>query len=207
VPPRSGCGNNPKTGEGRWMMAWKRDMAWRRLDERGQERCVYLCEESMCALEGLGAVAINGSGLVFEYRMELSPQWVLRSAVAIAHLGPDEFSLSVERRDDASWYVNGARERALDSATDIDLSFTPSTNTLPIRRMGLAEGQEARNVAVLVSEPELRVSIVEQRYRRIDRYRYEFEAGDFSAVLEVDDDGIVQRYPGLFEVAVEAVQA
>lgn len=185
-------------------MAWQKDMAWRRLDEKGQERCIFVCAEALCGLEGLGAVAINGSGLVFEYRMQLTPAWDLRQASIVAHLGDDEFALNVEHREDGSWLFNGALAAEYTMCTDIDLSFSPSTNTMAIKRLNLAVGQEGASRAVYVSEPELKLSVLDQLYRRVDQHRYEYSTGDFTGEIEVDDEGIVQKYLGLFEpISVE----
>jgi hypothetical protein len=184
-------------------MAWQRETAWRRLDEHGEERAIFVCNDLVCAVEGVGAAAINGSGLIFEYRMELGPDWVVRRAGVVARLGPEEFHRVIERRDDG-WLIDGVRAAEYAGCTDLDLSFTPSTNTCAIRRLGLEIGQEGESTAVWVAEPKLTLHVLDQRYKRLDTRRYEYRTGDFSAVIEVDDDGIVTSYPGLFESAMQA---
>ena len=96
---------------------------------------------------------------------------------------------------------DGARLAALDGAIDVDLPITPFTNTLPIRRLGLAAGGSAELAVVYVRAPELSVEVDRQRYTCIEplrRYRYEAVDGTFSAELEVDSRGLVLAYPGLF---------
>lgn len=187
-------------------MPWQREMTWRRIDERGQERCIMVCAAELCAMEGLGAVAINGSGLVFEYRIQLTPNWEVQQVTIVAHLGGEEFTLTLEHRSEAGWFANGERAIELDACTDVDFSFSPSTNTVAIKRLSLAVGEEGTSVAVYVTEPELKIGVLEQRYRRIDDRRYEYRAADFTAVIEVDQDSLVTDYPELFEAAaLEAV--
>ena len=81
---------------------------------------------------------------------------------------------------------------------DVDLSFTPATNTLPIRRLGLDIGEEAEIHVAWLVWPELSVERVPQRYARLaeDRYRYTQDA--FEAELTVDRQGLVVDYEGLW---------
>jgi len=90
------------------------------------------------------------------------------------------------------------------SSIDVDLGMTPSTNTLPIRRLELAKGQSAELIAVWVRFPELTVEPLRQRYSRLEERRYRYESLDsgFSADLEVDELGLVTSYSGLWERAV-----
>jgi hypothetical protein len=89
----------------------------------------------------------------------------------------------------------------LDGAIDVDLSVTPFTNTLPIRRLDLAEGQRADIRAVYVHFPDLGLTIDRQRYtclKRGSQYRYESLDSDFVRDIEIDADGLIVTYPGLF---------
>lgn len=89
----------------------------------------------------------------------------------------------------------------LDGAIDVDLSITPFTNTLPIRRLALAEGQRADIRAVYLRLPDLSVTVDRQRYTCLIRgrqYRYESLDSDFIRDIDIDADGLVVTYPGLF---------
>lgn len=185
-------------------MAWQREITWKRFDERGEERCVFACDGTACNVEGVGAVAINGSGLVFQYRLELTPSWDLVRAGIIVRLGADEYSLVVERRDLGSWALDGAAAPQFDGCTDLDLGLSPSTNCVTIMRLGLDQGGSGESRAIQVTEPELVPQVLEQKYRRLGVSSYEYSAGDFTAVLETDESGIVLVYPGMFERALES---
>ncbi len=80
---------------------------------------------------------------------------------------------------------------------DVDISVTPSTNTLPIRRLALAVGEGRDVTAAWVRLPQLIVEPLPQRYVRIaDRqYRYESRGGAFTAALDIDELGLVTQYP------------
>ena len=81
---------------------------------------------------------------------------------------------------------------------DVDLSFTPATNTLPIRRLGLEIGEEAAIHVAWLVWPELSVQRVRQRYTRLAKDRYRYTQDEFEAELIVDRQGLVLEYQGLW---------
>ena len=65
----------------------------------------------------------------------------------------------------------------------------------------LAAGQAEAIHVVYVRFPDLEVTIDRQRYTCLEprrRYRYESMDSDFTREIEVDQDGLVVTYPGLF---------
>jgi hypothetical protein len=89
---------------------------------------------------------------------------------------------------------------ALAGCIDIDLTASCFTNTLPIRRLALAPGDRRMVDVVYVHIPGLQVEKTAQAYTRLGSHAWRFEsmADGFQAELEVDDDGLVVHYPGLF---------
>jgi hypothetical protein len=146
----------------------------------------------------------NGSPFGLSYQLILNPDWSFLSLfLAVVAIGAPH---SVLRRQRDSWedMTKEQGERKLPELVgciDIDLSFTPFTNTLPIRRLNIAAG-EAREIEVAhIEPPAFRPRPVPQRYTCIEpmkRYLFESLDSDFSAELEVDEDGLVLDYPGLF---------
>ncbi|WP_163360852.1 putative glycolipid-binding domain-containing protein, partial [Escherichia coli] len=109
-------------------------------------------------------------------------------------------SLAIERQGEGAWLVDGAARPDLGGCVELDLSATPFCNTLAIRRMAGATGELT---TAYVAAPDLTVTPSRQRYEVIasDRWRY-VDLGlfrGFEAVIEVDGDGLVARYEGLFE--------
>jgi hypothetical protein len=84
---------------------------------------------------------------------------------------------------------------------DVDLWPTPFTNTLPVRRLRLAEGVAAEIRVLYVNAPDLSVSAQVQRYTRQGGGLYRFESLEdgFTSEIELDEQGLVRVYPGLFE--------
>lgn len=79
-------------------------------------------------------------------------------------------------------------------AADADLESSPSTNTLPIRRLALAPGDTRAVAAAWIRFPSLEVQRLDQSYERLDERRYRYRSGLFTADLVVDDDAIVLQY-------------
>jgi hypothetical protein len=112
-------------------------------------------------------------------------------------------TLSLNSDTTGRWW-NGEGDAApdLDGCIDVDISVTPLTNTLPIRRLGLGDGESADLLAVYVDVPKLYVSAQRQRYTRLasmDRLStYRYESGSFRADITVDQYGLVLDYPDLW---------
>jgi hypothetical protein len=95
----------------------------------------------------------------------------------------------------------------LDGCIDVDISASPFTNTLPIRRLGLEPGQSEELRVAYVRVPELLVGAERQRYGCLEAgandglYQFEALPSGFTAALPVDADGLVIDYSGLFRRA------
>ncbi|MEJ2871613.1 putative glycolipid-binding domain-containing protein [Actinomycetospora sp. OC33-EN08] len=97
------------------------------------------------------------------------------------------------------WTLDGRDWPDLEGCSDVDISVTPLTNTLVVRRLGLAVGEERTVDVAWVDVPSLAVQRVAQTYRREseDRWVYADPAyGAFS--FTVDPLGVVREYQGLF---------
>jgi hypothetical protein len=81
-----------------------------------------------------------------------------------------------------------------------DLGLSPLFNSLPVWRDRLLEDGGARDYVMrFVSVPELAVLESRQRYEPLGDGRVRFSSGDFTAMLDFDDDGLVVRYEHLAE--------
>jgi uncharacterized protein len=90
----------------------------------------------------------------------------------------------------------------LEGCEYVDISETPFTNSLPMRRLGLAPGEFAEIAVAYFEGAELQPW--PQRYTRLENgdgggtYRFVRLDGGFTADLPVDLDGLILDYPGLF---------
>jgi uncharacterized protein len=135
------------------------------------------------------------------YRIDCDSSWRVRK-VALDLVGGDTIELASDGR--GTWSDKSrCVVRKLAGAIDVDISATPFTNTLPIRRLKLRDGESREITAVYFLVPQLKVSLDRQRYTRLDarHYRYESVDSDFRRDIEIDGKGIVVSYPGLFRRA------
>ena len=110
-------------------------------------------------------------------------------------------ALSQVAVEDGLWFADGLSIETITGCTDIDLEWSPSTNTLPIRRLPLAVGERSGPiVAAWVRFPSIELQPLSQEYQRTagNRYRYVSNQGAFVAELAVDEEGLVTEYEGLW---------
>ena len=179
-------------------------MLWRRLDIPGLEHFRLTMDGDRPRLAGTVLVAHDGQPLRLDYEIGCSPAWETRTVVATLLLRDVTWRLDLVVDEQHRWFADGREIPTLAGCVDVDLSLSPSTNTLPIRRLGMLrlKADEARDVvAGWVRIPELRVERLPQRYTCLPEgyFRYESRGGQFVAELEVDDLGLVESYPPFWE--------
>jgi hypothetical protein len=142
----------------------------------------------------------NLNPFAITYHLVCDDSWrVIR--VEICELGSNP---AIELTSDGAgnWIdKSGAALPQLASAVDIDMSITPFTNTLPIRRLKLQGGQSKEITVAYIELPSLTIATDCQRYTCLvpnKLYRYESIDSDFTRDIEVDSNGLVVNYPGLF---------
>jgi hypothetical protein len=172
-----------------------RRVAWRRSDEVStDEHCTLTLRDTGISLVGTVLGAEGGAPIRVEYRV-LADGAGLTTAVHVRDLrGFEQRTITLERDAKGGWTVDGKGVRALKGCTDVDLACSPSTNTLPIRRLRLAVGASQIIKAAWVRFPELTVVKASQTYTRLDEFTYRYASGDFEADLTVDDEGLVAAY-------------
>ena len=172
-----------------------RRVAWRRSDEvQTDEHCTLTLRDNGLSLVGTVLGADTGAPVRIEYRV-LADASGLSTAAHVRDLrGFETRTVVLERDLKGNWRVDGKVVRTLKGCTDVDLGCSPSTNTLPIRRLRLPVGASNTIKAAWVRFPELAVVKANQTYTRLDEFTYRYKSGDFEAELTVDDDGLVAAY-------------
>jgi hypothetical protein len=178
-----------------------RTVLWCPIKSPGAEQCALRRLANGFRLEGHVVGAAEGLPHHVHYIVDCDAAWRTRVVTVDQSLGPTRRTLRLDVEHSRRWRSGGAEYRELEGLVDVDLGVTPATNTLPIRRLGLAVGEWADVTAAWVRFPSLTVSPLAQRYERIAPavYRYTSDGGRFTALLEVDDLGLVVRYEGGWE--------
>ena len=176
----------------------KRSYRWATEQGGGLEHVELETGEAGVTAEGVLIGPAGGRLFACSYLLCCDEQWRVRS-LDVHVAGKGQVSLHADGA--GNWTdADGTPLPALQGCTDVDLSGSPFTNTLPIRRLGdaLHDRQEIR--VAYVDLPKLDVQPVAQAYTRVapDRVRFESLSRPFAADLDVDGDGVVLRYEGLF---------
>jgi hypothetical protein len=172
-----------------------RRVAWRRSDEvETDEHATLAIRDTGLSLVGTVLGAESGIPVRIEYRVLTDGSGMTTAAHVRDLRGFGQRALMLERSAKGVWSVNGTTDRTLKGCTDVDLGCSPSTNTLPIRRLRLAVGASKTIQAAWIVFPELTVVKAAQTYTRLDEFTYRYQSSTFSAELVVDDDGLVASY-------------
>ena len=175
-------------------------MLWQRLDRPGHEAARLTFHEPFWQLSGTVVFGNDEMPCRLEYLIACSTGWQTLRAKIAGWVGRRPVRLDVAADAFRRWRLNGQACPAVDGCNDLDLSFSPATNLLPIRRLGLAVGASADVTAAWLRFPELTMEPLAQTYRRIGERAYQYVAHDpaFSAILEVSATGMVLEYPGFW---------
>ncbi|WP_332686830.1 putative glycolipid-binding domain-containing protein [Devosia sp.] len=177
-------------------MSLDRTISWRGLDPLTLEHCHIVASGRDTRIRS--AIVTPGYGLY--YRIKLDDAGHVRT-------------VKVERTDGKvlELFSDGAGNWSDDRAEplpglrgciDIDLWPTPLTNSLPIWRSDWVDGVPQRFAMAWIDGDEMSVRRDEQIYTRLDDNHVRCQNTEgFERVLELDTDGLVVNYPGLFERA------
>lgn len=153
-------------------------------------------------LTGTAVFLHEGKPCQLDYVIVCDSLWRTESGKVSGWVGDEEIEVDLAADPDRRWRFQGRECAEVAGCVDLDLNFSPSTNLLPIRRLGLAVGEEAEVRAAWLRFPSFALEPLQQTYRRIgvSTYRYESAGGKFVRDLEVNAAGLVTRYPGFWEV-------
>jgi hypothetical protein len=196
---------------------------WSRRDTSGVE---HVLVDARTGLYARGtAVAVDPIAYTCRYELQTDPSWVTTRVEVGTEGAGWARTLRLELAA-GRWRATTSEQGDLDAALtaaghagaglpgtedpdllygafDVDLTGSPLTNTLPIRRLNLlkAEPGVAHRLSVTwVILPSLEVVQADQIYTPLGAGRVRFATETFSADLVVDDDGFVADYPGLAEL-------
>ena len=170
---------------------------WRTLSAPGHDTAkIYGDESEGWTIDGVSVFQHEGESVRLDYLIECDAEWKTTFATVDGWVGDEIVEVEIIVNDDDTWQMNGEHVSAVDSCTDIDLNFSPVTNTLPIRRLKLKVGETRVVKAAWLRFPSFQLEPLEQTYTRIDEQtvRYETTSG-FAATLTVNSDGLVTHYP------------
>jgi hypothetical protein len=180
---------------------------WWAWDGPGLGHLRLAIRDSGVVADGMVLGVSDGRPFRLAYEVRCDSHWRVR-AVRVGVSGePPKVELFSDGEGNWRW-SDGRTVPYLDGCRYVDVSATPFTNTLPIRRLGLAPGEAAEISVAYFDGVELQPWPEPQRYACLEKgdrgglYRFLSLDGGFAADLAVDQDGLVVDYPGLFKRAL-----
>jgi len=177
-------------------MLMQQTLRWEPIEWFGLEHVTVREDEDGLRIRSVMIGAREGLEYGLTYDLELQPDWTFRS-IFIERTDGATLDLAVEGGE---WLIDGGPARQLAGCIDIDISGSPLTNTLPIRRHRLEPGVPQQFRMAWIPLDTLEPFVDAQVYTRLDETHVRYASGDgsFTAVLEVDAQGFVLDYPTLF---------
>jgi hypothetical protein len=180
------------------------EAAWAHILNPGQEKLTL--EVSPIGVMATGEVdeRIGSQTYRFHYSALCDPDWNLKQ-LTVERIGHPTAGISLLADGQGKWYNAACEElKALEGCSDVELSASAFTNTIPIRRLNLGENQRAELKVAFVDAYTLGVGVSQQRYTCLHRgesesaYFYEGLATGIRVEIKVDAEGLVLDYPNVF---------
>lgn len=182
----------------------RREVMWSAWEDPGLGHLRLAVRDDGIIADGMVIGATEGRPFRVAYEVRCDTDWRVR-ALRVGAPGPEPPGVDVLSDGEGNWTASdGWAVPELQGCIDADISVTPFTNTLPIRRLDLAPGESAELSVAYVEGTELQARPEPQRYTCLEKgdrgglYRFLSLDGGFTADLTVDADGLVLDYPGLF---------
>jgi hypothetical protein len=166
-------------------------------------------EYDIYTMKGTVILLLDQVPILVNYEIASDKRWKTRS-IKISQQMPDNKNMNIDLRvsREQIWreydtYTLSHHSTVIDFASglyDVDLQVTPATNSLPINRLNLKEGESQEIDVVWIGMPGLTLHRQEQKYSRINGryYKFEIPSTGFKAQLEVDKLGFVINYGTLW---------
>ena len=176
-------------------------MLWRRLDMPGHDACRLEQEAFGWRLQGTAVFRLGGQPAHLAYAVTCGNGWKTVSGHVSGVIGARAVEHLITREREL-WRLDGEAVPGLERLDDLDLSFTPATNLLQLKRAVLPIGQAVRLPAAWLNLETGALTALEQIYERRSEFELYYRAPEvgYEGLLELAPNGFIRRYPGLWEV-------
>ncbi|MET0392058.1 MAG: putative glycolipid-binding domain-containing protein [Chitinophagaceae bacterium] len=173
-------------------------VVWEGLDWKSMECLCWQQQEEGYVITSHLAGVIDARPFAIHYMIETDHHWNTEH-VLVSDLNYPDRTIDLYTDTQGKWFDRDTAIDELEGCLDVDISLTPFTNTLPMRRMSWAGQQPVTIEAAFIKLPEFRIEKSVQHYTRLaaDTFLYESGTRDFKARLTVDQDLLVVHYPEL----------
>jgi uncharacterized protein len=177
-----------------------RELRWGLLDGEGIEHVAFDERDDGFHVDSVVVGEIDGRRYGLSWCLHCDPRWRTRELTLQVTSGA---TLTLRGDGKGHWHDgHGLPLSLIEGCIDVDVIATPFTNTLPIRRLSWQKGARQTIDVAWISVPDLQLTRASQAYTCLvpeRRFRYESVGTGFTAELDVDDDGIVIDYEGIWK--------
>lgn len=181
----------------------QKSIVWEGLADDTEEHCaVNFLDAGIIVRSEIEGWA-EGKPVYAEYSIHLDSNWSVREFDIDFHVSDYRHAYQFRRNEAGRWTDgSGKPYPEFDGCRFIDITLTPFTNSLPINALHIAESENAEFDLLYVDVLNNEIRRDRQKYTRMpgNVFHFENDEGRFSAEIEVDEDGFVSHYPGLFEM-------
>jgi hypothetical protein len=178
---------------------------WRRLDVPGHDACRFERLGSAWQIDGAAVFQHERAAALLSYRVTCDLGWRTQRGHVRGFVGSTAVDVAIERTAEGAWTLDGRIMPGLERCLHLDFGFTPATNFQQLRQLALEVGESADLPVAWLDVPDaqpLALQRLAQRYERRSASTYWYEASmfDYRGMLELTADGIIVRYPDLWEL-------
>ncbi len=181
---------------------------WRGLLLPGHECCHKYVDDMNWHLKGVAVFSYEKTPCTLSYDITCDAGWRTLSAKIDGRSGSEKINLTIKTDANQRWWLNANEVPEVKGCTDLDFSFSPSTNMIPIRRLNMHIGESMDIKAAWLRFPSFDLEPLGQRYSRTDMLQYQYESGGGSFVtsIRVNPSGLVVDYPDIWIAEAEMEQ-
>ncbi|MYL72307.1 hypothetical protein GLW00_15790 [Halobacillus litoralis] len=174
---------------------------WNHLESAGAEHLTLRTFTNHMEVQGTVLLVDQGVPHHLSYELKLGLDWKTKKVKVYQDQEREPFVVQAENQD--KWWINGKYDENLDGATNVDMTITPFSNTLPINRVTWHVGERRTFKMVFIDVLRKEVCPLLQVYTYLgdnDGYRiFQYRCRDYETALVIDEQGWVVEYPGVFE--------
>ncbi|WP_040214624.1 putative glycolipid-binding domain-containing protein [Clostridium polynesiense] len=181
------------------------DAIWKTLNETGLEHLFLLKDDESITANSVILTMRKDMPVRILYNIYCNLDWKVNKFEVQIFDGKSK-SIVLQSDGNGNWTTDAGKSvENLYGCIDIDISATPFTNTIPIRRLSLKSGESREIKVVYIDTYNFSLKPVNQRYTCIEsnlnscKYKYENLNSGFMTEFFVDKDGFVIDYPHLFK--------
>jgi uncharacterized protein len=173
---------------------------WRRIDTPGHDAARLVQTATGYQLSGQAVFLDPRGPAALRYVLDLAPDWSTREGRITGFRGDETIDTHI-RRTSEGWTLDG-RDFGMADVVDLDLGFTPATNMVQLKRVGLSRGDATDFDVAWLDAGDDKLQRLPQHYHRMAEFDYDYNSptADYRATIVLAASGFAKVYPGLWEL-------